>query len=92
MKKALALVPALLVACAPFETDAELAESLDAIGGMSEADLRKVMPAAIDEDSFASLLKILNDATKSNEAKATAIREITGLADIAIGLAKKLAA
>ena len=73
------------------KTDAELADSVAALCNLSEDELSKIVPKAIDEDSLDALMKIVGDATKSNKAKATAIRNIAGLAEIAIGLAKKLA-
>jgi tetratricopeptide (TPR) repeat protein len=58
MKKALALVPALLVACAPFETDAELADryhhsALEILGttGGDPEKARALLDEAIELDS-----------------------------------------
>ena len=46
--------------------------------------------AAVDKDKLSELVAVVNDASKSNNEKAEAIRNIAGLAEVAASLIGKL--
>lgn len=78
------------------EVDAEVEHKLNssqiaALCGCSADELRAIAPADLDGAKLQQLMAIVGDATRSNEQKAAAIQSIAGLADIAIGLAAKVA-
>lgn len=49
-----------------------------------------VNEAAVDKDKLSELIAVVNDTTKDNNEKAKAIKNITGLAEIAASLIGKL--
>lgn len=46
--------------------------------------------ASVDKEKLSELIEVVNDAAKSNHQKAEAIRNITGLAEVAASLIGKL--
>ena len=46
--------------------------------------------AAVDKEKLSELISVVNEASKSNNQKAEAIRNITGLAEVAVSLIGKL--
>ena len=44
----------------------------------------------VDKEKLSELIIVVNDASKSNKQKAEAIRNITGLAEVAVSLIGKL--
>lgn len=46
--------------------------------------------AEVDKEKLSDLISLVNDATKSNNEKAEAIKNITGLAEVAVSLIGKL--
>ena len=61
------------------------------LSGFSEAELKAIVPAAVDRGKLDELMAIVGDATLSNKKKAAAINAVAGLSKIAIGLAAKIA-
>jgi hypothetical protein len=45
----------------------------------------------VDREKFAELMTVVKDAAKSNQAKAQSLRNIQGLAEIAVSLIAKVA-
>ncbi|MHC4559542.1 MAG: hypothetical protein ACYS80_19790 [Planctomycetota bacterium] len=46
--------------------------------------------AAVDKEKLSELIGVVNESSKSNNEKAEAIRNITGLAEVAVSLIGKL--
>ena len=46
--------------------------------------------AGVDKEKFSELISVVNDATKSNEQKANALKNIDGFAEIAASLIGRL--
>ena len=46
--------------------------------------------AEVDKEKLSELISVVNDASKSNNQKAEAIKNITGLAEVAVSLIGKL--
>ena len=46
--------------------------------------------AAVDKVKLSELISVVNDASKTNNQKADAIKNIAGLAEVAVSLIKKL--
>ena len=46
--------------------------------------------AAVDKEKLSELISVVNDASKTNNQKADAIKNIAGLAEVAVSLIKKL--
>ena len=50
-----------------------------------------IAEASVDRETFAHLMATVKDATKSNQQKAQAIKNINGFAEVAVSLIGKLA-
>lgn len=78
-----------ILAEAKEKTDREFAEEASSLTRLTAEEIKKIVPQPLDKEKFAKLMSIVKDATKSNEEKANAIRNIDGLAEIAISLLLK---
>lgn len=70
-------------------TDKEFASQISSLTHMTDDEINKLAPANIDKENLAKLLKIVSDSTLNNNQKADAIRNTTGLLEIAIPLISK---
>jgi len=72
------------------KTDESFVSAVSSLTRLTDDEIKAIAPTVSDKENFAALLKIINDATKSNEEKAKSIRNINGLVEIVIPLLKKL--
>lgn len=72
------------------QTDNTFASKASSLTRLTDDEIKEITPNGLDKERFATLLEIVSDATKSNNEKAEAIRNITGLAEIAVPLLLKL--
>lgn len=75
---------------AKVRTDDGFASEVSSLTRLTDEEIKKITPNALDKERLATLLGIVADATKSNKEKAKAIRNINGLAEIAVPLLLKL--
>lgn len=78
-----------ILAEAKEKTDREFAEEASSLTRLTAEEIKKIVPQPLDREKLAKLMSIVKDATKSNEEKANAIRNIEGLAEIAVSLILK---
>lgn len=72
------------------QTDNSFTANVSSLTRLTDAEISVITPNNIDKERLATLLGIIGDNTKSNNEKADAIRNINGLAEIAIPLILKL--
>ena len=72
------------------QTDATFASKVSSLTRLTDDEIKEITPNVLDKERLATLLGIVADATKSNNEKAEAIRNINGLAEIAVPLLRKL--
>ena len=72
------------------QTDDTFASKVSSLTRLTDDEIKEITPNALDKERLATLLEIVADATKSNNEKAEAIRNINGLAEIAVPLLRKL--
>ena len=73
------------------KTDKEFASEASSLTRLTDEEIKEITPTPLDKEKLAELMSIVKDATKSNRQKGEAIRNITGLAEIAVSLLLKLA-
>jgi len=57
---------------------------------LTQEEINEIAPTTVDKNKLGELLKVVEDATKSNEQKAQALRNIAGLAELAVSVLKKV--
>lgn len=72
------------------QADDTFASKVSCLIRLTDDEIKKITPNSLDKEMLASLLGIIADSTKSNTEKAEAIRNINGLAEIAVPLLLKL--
>lgn len=72
------------------QTDETFASKASCLTRLTDNEIKEITPSVLDKERFATLLGIVADTTKSNSEKADAIRNINGLAEIAVPLLLKL--
>lgn len=72
------------------ESLAEFSDKASSLTKLTNKEIEEAIPDGIDHAKFAELMQIVNDAAKSNEEKAKAIRETVGFSEIAANLLIKL--
>jgi len=72
------------------QTDETFASRVSSLTRLTDDEIKEIAPNAPDKEKLSTLLGIIADATKSNNEKAQAIRDINGLAEIAVPLLLKL--
>ena len=72
------------------QTDGSFASKVSSLTRLTDAEIKEIIPNALDKERLATLLGVIADATKSNNEKADAIRNIDGLAEIVVPLLLKL--
>lgn len=72
------------------QTDDTFASKVSSLTRLTDDEIKEITPNALDKERLTTLLGIVADATKSNNEKAEAIRNIKGLAEIAVPLLMKL--
>ena len=71
-------------------TDDTFASKVSSLTQLTDDEIKEITPNALDKERLATLLGIVADTTKSNNEKAEAIRNMNGLAEIAVPLLLKL--
>jgi DNA repair ATPase RecN len=66
------------------KTDSEFATEASSLTRFTDEEIKAIAPSIGDREKLAQLMEIVSDATKSNREKAEAIKNIAGLADIAV--------
>jgi len=72
------------------QTDDTFASKVSSLTRLTDDEIKEITPNALDKERLAALLGIVADTTKTNDEKAEAIRNVSGLAEIAIPLLLKL--
>ena len=72
------------------QTDDTFASKVSSLTQLTDDEIKEITPNALDKERLATLLGIVADTTKSNNEKAEAIRNMNGLAEIAVPLLLKL--
>lgn len=68
------------------QTDDQFSSTVSNLTRLTSDEIKQLTPTAVDKENFAQLMAIMQDATKSNQQKAEAIKNITALTDIALRL------
>lgn len=72
------------------ETDVQLENKISRLASLSDEQITKtITDSGISKENLGEVLKIVRDATKSNVAKANAIKNISNGIDIIVGVASK---
>jgi hypothetical protein len=72
-------------------TDAHFSAQISSLTKLNDTDIEKlIFETGISKPNFAIVLKEIKDASKSNEAKATAIKNISKGLDVLVAIAGKL--
>lgn len=72
------------------QTDDIFSSKVSSLTRLTDNEIKEITPSALDKERLASLLGIIADTKKSNTEKAEAIRNLSGLAEIAVPLLLKL--
>ncbi len=71
--------------------DEEYAVEASNIIKLTKKEIASIIESAeVDKEKFSELIVIINDVSKTNTQKAEAIKKISGLAEVAVSLIKKL--
>ncbi len=65
-------------------------EKLSSHTKLTVKEIEELVPGEVDKAKLAELMKVVDDASKSNQEKAEAIRNTAGYAEIAANLLVKL--
>ena len=68
----------------------EFSEKASSFVKLTNKEIEEAIPQGIDQVKFADLMKVVNDAARTNKEKADQIRNISGFAEIAVNLLSKL--
>ncbi len=71
-------------------TDDSFASKVSSLTRLTDDEIKEITINALDKERLATLFGIVANGTKTNEEKAQAIRDIKGLAEIAVQLLLKL--
>lgn len=72
-------------------TDAHFSSQISSLTKFDDAEIQKlIFETGISKQNFANVLKEIKDASKSNEAKAAAIKNISKGLDVLVAIAGKL--
>ena len=71
-------------------TDEQLAEKISSLTHLNNNDIQELLNSGISKTDLAEVFKIINDATKSNEAKALALKNIGQGVNSLVAIAAKL--
>ena len=72
------------------ETDAQFESKISSLTRLNDAEIESIiMETGISKQDLSSVLKEVKDTTKSNLAKANAIKNISKGVDVVIGIASK---
>jgi hypothetical protein len=66
------------------KTDRQFASEASGLTRLTDEEIRAIAPAVEDREKLAQLMEIVKDATRTNQEKARALKDINGLAEMAI--------
>lgn len=64
------------------ETDSQFASEISSLSKLTDKQIDEIAPQIIDKENLEKILRIVRDATKDNNQKAEAIKNIEGAAEI----------
>ncbi len=79
-----------IIAEAANDTTEDYLNKVSGLIRLTNEEIKRAIPPEVDHKKFGELMKVVQDATKSNLEKAEAIRNVSGYAEIAAGLLKRL--
>lgn len=71
-----------IVAEAGAMTDAELSNTISSMSRLTEQDIQRIAPNLVNKQDLLRVMSIVQDSTKSNQEKASAIQNIAGAVEI----------
>ena len=72
------------------QTDEQFAAEVSKLVHLTYAEIKKITPSAARRAQLAQLMTVVSDAAQSNRSKADSLRQIRGLAEMAILIISKL--
>lgn len=72
------------------KTDKELSSEISGLCRLTDEEIENIAPSAGEKETLVELMKIVKDAESSNSAKADALKNIKGAAEIAVKLIGKV--
>ena len=72
------------------EAGANFAAKASSLTHLTDEEINEIAPTPLDREKFSELMAIVKDTTKSNEAKAQAIKNMNDLAQMAVKVIEKL--
>ena len=66
------------------KTDSQFASEASGLTRFTDEEIRAIAPAVEDREKLAQLMEIVTDASRSNQDKAMALKNINGLAEMAV--------
>ncbi len=79
-----------IISTAGDQSISEFSDRASSLIKLTNQEIEDAIPQGVDHAKFAELMKVVNDATKSNQEKAENIRSTIGFAEIAANLLLKL--
>lgn len=73
-----------------FESEQLNRDALDQLLGLSEVQIRSILPAGAHLDVYANLVSVVKEATRANVDQAELRRAIEQLGELAVSIAKKV--
>jgi hypothetical protein len=78
-----------IIANAANDSDTAFASKMSSLTRLNDAEIQELLNQGISKNDLSQLLQELQDASRSNEAKAAAIRNIRGGVETLITIAAK---
>jgi hypothetical protein len=66
------------------KTDSQFASEASGLTRLTDEEIKAIAPAVEDREKLAQLMEIVTDASRSNQDKAMALKNINGLAEMAV--------
>ena len=66
------------------KTDSQFASEASGLTRLTDEEIKAIAPAVEDREKLAQLMEIVTDVTRSNQEKAMALKNINGLAEMAV--------
>lgn len=66
------------------KTDSQFASEASGLTRLTDEEIKAIAPDVEDREKLAQLMEIVTDATRTNQEKARALKDINGLAEMAI--------
>lgn len=66
------------------KTGIQFASEASGLTRLTDEEIRAIAPAVEDREKLAQLMELVKDATRTNQEKAKALKDVNGLAEMAI--------